>query len=75
MISSPGKRSPRGLCSAASLPASVTGGVPLTRLDAASLRSVVRSPASRPTPPEKERQKGWRRALLPGRKAAMVRAH
>lgn len=50
-------------------------GVPLTRLDAASLRSVARSRASRTPPPEKDRQSSRRRALLPGRKAAMARAY
>lgn len=46
-----------------------------TRLDAASLRSVARSRASRTPPPEKDRQSSRRRALLPGRKAAMARAY
>lgn len=61
-------------CSAVSLPGSAPG-VPLTRLDAASLRSVARSRPSRTSPPEKDRQSSRRSALLPGRKAAMARAY
>lgn len=61
-------------CSAAFLPASAPG-VPLTRLDAASLRSVGRSRAGLTPPPEKDRLRSRRSALLPGRKAAMARAY
>lgn len=61
-------------CSAAFLPASARG-VPLTGLDAASLRSVGRSRASLTPPPEKDRQRSRRSALLPGRKAAMARSY